>query len=132
MGQARNTTTERRCPTCEGAGELTVRHASGDPQLEDQATCPEPRCLNGWIEWREPDPLVVMSRKRKFRKLQGGPRWMVGYWDARADAMKPVKLPHDHWADPLFRQGMREAEAAGAMFRMVLGPMDAIFGKRAA
>jgi DnaJ-class molecular chaperone len=28
------------CPECRGAGEVTIRHFSGDPQCETQETCP--------------------------------------------------------------------------------------------
>lgn len=44
----------RPCPTCGGAGEITVNdtnpHGYGpDPQCDEDAPCPERTCVDGWV-----------------------------------------------------------------------------------
>jgi hypothetical protein len=87
----RNTTTCRRCPTCEGAGEVTVNtSARRDPQCDEPATCPEPACIGGWIRWAPVDPLARLAHER--RQLRHMP-FRHFYRGARTDAMRPVRLP---------------------------------------
>lgn len=85
----RNTDEERRCPTCEGAGELTVAHWSGNPELEEPSLCPNEDCVAGWIRFRPVDPLLVLAYQRRSMRRTGYAHF---YRDARAAAMQPVRL----------------------------------------
>jgi hypothetical protein len=86
----RNTKTARRCPTCEGAGEVTVNtSALGDPQCDEPALCPEPACIGGWIRWAPVDALDVLRHERRQLRYTA---YRSFYRDARATAMRPVRL----------------------------------------
>lgn len=52
------------CQTCHGSGVTTLRHFSGDPQLETIGECPEEKCRDGRIEMtdEEVEELVLASR----------------------------------------------------------------------
>jgi hypothetical protein len=82
------TKTERRCPTCEGAGELTVnRSARRDPQCDEPASCPD--CIGGWIRFVPVDALLKLAHERRDMRLTGFRHF---YREARATAMRPVRL----------------------------------------
>lgn len=51
------------CQTCHGSGVTTLRHVSGDPQLEAIGECPEEKCRDGRIEMtdEEVEELVLAS-----------------------------------------------------------------------
>jgi len=103
----RNTPTERRCPECEGAGEITVNttnpHGYGpDPQCDEQVPCPRADCNSGWITWAPVDALSIMAKRRNA--YLRGKRLGVEVWDhiarraydqARNEACEPVDLPLD-------------------------------------
>lgn len=131
---SRNNRSERRCPTCEGAGELTIAHPSRDPQLEEPVACPQEGCVHGWIRWRDHDPLWVMRQNREIsnpgrRRVDAFRR--ERYAQARKAAMAPARLPSDAWADPLFRQAQRDTEAAIVAGRSIDQMFSAIFGRAA-
>ena len=52
------------CQTCHGSGVTTLRHFSGDPQLETIGECPEEKCRDGRIEMtdEEVEELVLASK----------------------------------------------------------------------
>lgn len=102
----RNTTTARICPTCQGAGEVTVNHsrvlASGfqDPQHDEPAMCPNEGCVDGWIRFAAHDPLETLARLRRYeRKGHVGLVRIHGrtctYSEVRAQVMRPVEFPID-------------------------------------
>lgn len=84
----------RECPTCEGAGEIFVRHplygSSSCPYDGDDEPCPNAKCEGGEIvEWV--DPLIRMRNARRDPLL----RTIGAYTAARRSAMRPVLLPPD-------------------------------------
>jgi hypothetical protein len=87
---ARNTKTCRRCPTCEGAGELTInRSALGDPQCDEPVACTD--CGGtGWKRWAPVDALDLLAHQRRCMRRTG---YLAFYRDARVTAMRPVRLP---------------------------------------
>lgn len=58
------------CQTCHGSGVTTLRHVSGDPQLEAIGECPEEKCRDGRIEMTDEqvEELVIAA---KFALLTG-------------------------------------------------------------
>jgi hypothetical protein len=92
----RNTSTERKCRTCNGAGETTHNdtnpHGYGpDPQCDYGVRCDD--CGGeGWIRFAPVDPLVALQRVRRDRyKLF--PINVVRYGELRQRAVSPVMLP---------------------------------------
>ena len=79
----------RDCPECQGAGEITVNTSGiGDPQCEEPAPCPNPKCFHGQvIEWE--DPLILMRQSRRSSWYH------PAYNKARVRAMAPADLPLD-------------------------------------
>lgn len=64
MAATRNTTTERRCPECQGHGGHDVDHPSRNPELETYESCPT--CFGaGWIRWAPIDALEVVAAERR-------------------------------------------------------------------
>lgn len=52
------------CQTCHGSGVTTLRHVSGDPQLEAIGECPEEKCRDGRIEMTDEqvEELVIAAK----------------------------------------------------------------------
>jgi hypothetical protein len=134
---SRNTTTCRRCPTCEGAGEVVVNDTNPfgygpDPQCDEDVPCPHDGCVRGWIRWRDVDPLVMLQAWRERTREPGASAWAwPQYAKARRVAMAPVSLPTDAWADPLYRQAQADCEAAIAVHRAIAPMFDSIFRRAA-
>jgi hypothetical protein len=88
---ARNTSTERQCPVCKGAGELTRNTSwNRDPQCDYQVACTNPVCVDGWVRWAAIDPLEVMAalRHRRFSFPAG-----IRYGELQAAALCESLLP---------------------------------------
>ncbi|RFF46210.1 hypothetical protein [Xanthomonas campestris] len=91
--QPRNTSTERQCPTCLGAGELTRNDSwNSDPQREYPVPCTNSICMDGWVRWAALDPLEIARglRRRRYHPTTG-----VRYGEAMARALTDVSLPGD-------------------------------------
>lgn len=96
MKPVRNTKTERRCKSCEGAGVITHNdtnpHGYGpDPQCDYDVRCED--CNgDGWIRFAPVDPLAVlgMARKRIYKNF---PQGAMTYGRIRQKAVSPVDLP---------------------------------------
>lgn len=116
MAKARNTPTERICPDCQGAGSLTVRHPSGDPQLETDADCP--KCTGGWIRFAPVDPLILLAHMRPHRFYRTTQR----YQNMLARVAVPVKLPK--YRPSLVRDAQRDARVALQNHAFVMGHFD--------
>lgn len=83
--KSRNTSTSRRCPRCEGAGEVML--AKSAFREHDVPVGCAPCQATGWIDTGPYDPM----RRLKFLRSFGanfGP-----YREAVAVAMRPVVLP---------------------------------------
>jgi len=96
MKISRNTTTERRCTICGGAGTVTRNDSNPfgygpDPQQDYDVPCPNVDCVDGWIRWAEVDLLeqldYVRPNKKRFQSSS------VRYEKVRRTAMLPVHLP---------------------------------------
>ena len=97
-GNKRNTTTERLCPDCQGAGAIDVDHPSGNPALETFHRCG--KCAgDGWIRWAPSDALTILAAERRGLLLlrDANPAFRASairyYNRAKATAMRPVPLP---------------------------------------
>ena len=92
----RNTRTERLCPICKGAGEITHNdtnpHGYGpDPQCDYGVICGE--CNgNGWIRFLPIDPLTVLAAARR-RIYKNFPLGAMTYGRIRQEAVSEVSLP---------------------------------------
>ncbi len=121
MGQCRNTTTERRCPECKGAGGHDIDHPSRDPQLETFENCG--KCFGqGWIRWAPTDALITLAAERRgVLLLRSHPSDLIRnsarnyYRRAKAAAFKPVTLPADRL--PSLPELYAELETAIAQYR---------------
>lgn len=115
----------RTCETCNGSGEVFVRHPlygqSCCPYPGDDEPCPVPDCIDGEVtEWDDPLILMRLSRSHRFHPA---------YRRARTVAMKPVTLPKVTPAESYIAR-MRRVDP---MVAEVLGPVfDAMFPARAA
>ncbi|MCD0280501.1 hypothetical protein JWH04_16445 [Xanthomonas melonis] len=90
---ARNTSTERQCQTCKGAGEL-IRNDSWnrDPQRDYPVPCTNTACMDGWVRWAPLDPLEIA---RGLRRRRHHPSTGIRYGEAMARALTDVSLPAD-------------------------------------
>lgn len=88
----RNTPTERRCPECEGAGTITVQHYTRNPELETDALCPHPDCINGWIRTVPRDPMERLKLARQHSRCSWGAK---AYGELLQRIVSPVNLPRD-------------------------------------
>lgn len=116
--KARNTTTHRLCPQCKGEGCVEDRSPRMAPWEEGRVSgCDFPGCEDGWVRFRDEDPLETLSVARK-RYRSGWPTpayaWNK-YLLTRRRAYEKVLLPPD---DPLYYQGVRDAEIAVKTFRL--------------
>ena len=93
MAKARNTRTERICPTCDGAGSVTRNDSyRNDPQTEYDVPCPQAGCDDGWIRWAPVDPMEQLKHARQHARFAFG---ATRYGEIRQRAMSPVHLPAD-------------------------------------
>lgn len=86
----------RQCAACEGAGEFTVPHFTGNPELEGVDRCHE--CGGDGDQRVTPvDTLELLRAERRLLKAMRGTSLLAGvrrrYDQRRAEAMKPVTLP---------------------------------------
>lgn len=113
------------CVACQGGGGADVTHPSGDPQLDTFVNCGD---CHGYGYWEvECDVLIRMARARRT-----GPWSNTCYTRLRSEAMRPVRLPSDHCADPLFQQAQRDCDAAIRNFAPMAALFDAIASRQAA
>lgn len=109
----------RTCDTCDGSGEVFVRHpnygAYNCPYDGDDEPCPNRDCYEGVIEvWT--DPLVAMSFARRMP-------W--AYRIARDRAMKLVTLPGRALIPETYIERLRRTDP---MVAEVVGPViDGMF-----
>lgn len=108
----------RQCAACEGAGEFTVSHPSGNPELEGVDRCHD--CGgDGDVRVTPVDTLELLRAERRLLKaLRGYPDLLASarrrYQQRRADAMKPVTLPVHDWRS---RMDPIAAEVFAPVFR---------------
>lgn len=130
--EARNTRTHYRCRTCEGAGEVEVNvrdYGFGpDPQSGEPGPCPNPGCIGGWVRFVPVDALDVLAHERRQLRY-ATTRYF--YNQARATAMKPVKLPPDEVANPLYRQAQADVAVACKVFAGLERAFAGMFGEPA-
>jgi hypothetical protein len=80
----------RKCRDCDGAGEHTVSHYSGNPQLETARQCCE--CGgHGKIRVTPVDPITALAAARKLRLAN--PYSAQRYGEIRQRVVSPVFLP---------------------------------------
>lgn len=97
----------RQCAACDGAGELTYDHPSGDPQLETAHRCHE--CGGDGDQRVTPvDTLELLRAERRLLKaLRGYPDLLASarrrYLLRRWEAMRTVALPRANRLHPLFQ-----------------------------
>lgn len=123
------------CPDCGGDGiaETVNDSAIGDPAFERDVGCE--RCYReGMVPDGHEDPFWAMRRNRT--RMRQSWRLSPGFASTlyrldRATAMKPVTLPHDYYADPLFRQAKRDCDAAIQSFQPINALFDQMFGRAA-
>lgn len=87
----------RQCAICEGGGELTIRHPSGNPELESADRCHD---CGGEGDFRVTriDVLELLAAERQLMfAMKSSPSLWAGvrrrYIQRRAVAMKRVELP---------------------------------------
>ena len=87
----------RQCADCDGAGERTIRHPSGNPELEDFERCHD---CGGRGDFRVTpvDVLELLNAERRLMfAMKSSPSLWAGvrrrYIQRRAAAMKRVALP---------------------------------------
>lgn len=121
---SRNTTTERICPDCQGAGEVFVRNplygTSNCPDEGDDEPCPNKDCVDGWIRFAPVDPLLMLAHYRRQRAYRAAGL----YAKQRAAVMKPVRLPKLR----LVVQAERDARAALQNHAFVMGHFERLMG----
>lgn len=93
---SRNTTTERLCPHCKGAGEIPFNNSyNRDPQCDDAHLCGD--CNGrGWISFMPPDPLVLLGIYRARRSSLPHARYYQNMRDVlRRRSYLPDRKPRD-------------------------------------
>lgn len=143
MAERRNNRTERRCPTCQGAGEIEVNHsgfyATGrqDPQCDEPRPCPQLGCVGGWIRWAPVDRLLILKHWRQQIPTCGA-AMRTHYLAERKRVYAPVQLPADRTpvpASPFAQLGELLAEQSVILTRhreVLDQAFGRIFGKAAA
>lgn len=95
--EMRNTTTERQCPHCKGAGEVirndTNPYGYGpDPQCDEPVTCDYPGCHHGWVRCVPMDPAEQLRNARILRRM-----FPNRYGETRQRLVSPVLLPDSNF-----------------------------------
>lgn len=84
----------RTCADCQGTGSVTVnRSHNGDPQCDEDAMCPNPDCLDGYITvWRDPLLRLHDMRDLLLRCRRSATVNMI-YGEVRQEAVSAATLP---------------------------------------
>lgn len=112
MAKVRNTPTHRICPTCQGEGNVEERSPTMAPWEDWRIVeCDHVGCEDGWVRFRDEDPLEQLKGKRADF-VRGWPNRQYAwsrYAGIRQRAVMPVLLPPDGRA---YYEAVRDLDSA--------------------